>query len=368
LNDPDAFDVAIVGARVAGTVLGTLLGEAGYRVLIVDSTTFPSDTVSTHFFRGAGLGSVLVRLGILEEVLALGSPPLTHQLDFGGEDVEPSVSEAQDPGELGYGLSVRRVTLDQLLVDRARAVPGVEILEGTQARALVWDRDRVAGLMVERAGTTREVRARLVVGADGRRSAVARWVDAAVERRETATRALYYRYVHGFGRLHPPMDAVEFSLAGDELAYIFPSDSELACVAVSINLAAFAESRGAADEHFDRRIASHPGIAGRYAASTKEGRLLGSGPVDSLIRTPSGPGWALVGDAAMNQDPWSGLGMDNAGMHATFLADAITDWLAGRSAEATAFAAYRERRDEHALGGFDFTATVGRDLRALAGD
>jgi len=247
-------------------------------------------------------------------------------------------------------------------------VPGVEVLEGTHARSLVWDGDRVAGLVVEHAGATREIHARLVVGADGRRSAVARWVDAVVERREAATRALYYRYVHGFGRLRPPMDAVEFSLAGDELAYIFPSDSELACVAVSINLAAFAESRGAADEHFDRRIGSHPGIAGRYAASTKQGRLLGSGPVDSLIRTPSGPGWALVGDAAMNQDPWSGLGMDNAGMHATFLADAIADWLSGRSEEATAFAAYRERRDEHALGGFDFTANLGRDLRALAGD
>ena len=60
--------------------------------------------------------------------------------------------------------------------------------------------------------------------------------------------------------------------------------------------------------------------------------------------------------------------MDNAGMHATFLADAITDWLSGRSDEATGFATYRERRDEHALAGFDFTANLGRDLRALAGD
>ena len=137
---------------------------------------------------------------------------------------------------------------------------------------------------------------------------------------------------------------------------------------MSINLAAFAGFRGAADENFDRRIASHVGIAERYAASTKEGRLLGSGPVDALIRNGIGHGWALVGDAAMNQDPWSGLGMDNAGIHATFLADAISEWLSGRSDEATAFAAYRERRDEHALAGFDFTANLGRDLRGLLAD
>ncbi|HEY8636672.1 MAG TPA: FAD-dependent monooxygenase, partial [Candidatus Limnocylindrales bacterium] len=59
-------DVAIVGARVAGSVTAILLGRAGYRVALIDSTTFPSDTISTHFFRGAGLVSVLERLGLLD--------------------------------------------------------------------------------------------------------------------------------------------------------------------------------------------------------------------------------------------------------------------------------------------------------------
>src|SRR5262245_28593233 len=97
-------------------------------------------------------------------------------------------------------------------------------------------------------------------------------------------------------------------------------------------------------------------------------RILGSGPKDAVIRRASGPGWALVGDAAMHQDPWTGLGMDNAGVHAGFLAEAIDDWRSGRASEDDAFRACRRGRDEHALAGFDFTADYGRDLPRLRGD
>ena len=93
--------------------------------------------------------------------------------------------------------------------------------------------------------------------------------------------------------------------------------------------------------------------------------MLGSGPKDGLIRELYGPGWVLVGDAALHQDPWTGLGMDNAGMHATFLADAIDEALRGRSPEAAAFQGYRQRRDDHALEDFEITAVAGRDLSVL---
>jgi 2-polyprenyl-6-methoxyphenol hydroxylase-like FAD-dependent oxidoreductase len=94
-------DVAIVGARIAGSVTAALLGTAGYRVLVVDTATFPSDTISTHFFRGAGLGAVLARLGLLDDVLALGSSPLTREYDFRGDDPTPVIEGPQDPGDVG---------------------------------------------------------------------------------------------------------------------------------------------------------------------------------------------------------------------------------------------------------------------------
>ena len=358
-------DVAIVGARVGGSVLAALLGELGYRVLVVDAARFPSDTISTHFFRGAGFGSVLARLGLLDVVLAHGSPQLTRQYDFAGTDPQPSIGPPQDPGELGYDLSVRRVVLDAMLVEHARRAASVEIRESTALRAVVWDRDRVAGIAVQRAGETSAIRARIVVGADGRASLVARLVHAGEERREAASRALYYRYVRGLRGPGDTWDGPEFSVVGDEMAYVFPSDGAVACVAVSVNLLGFEQFRRDPAGTFDERIAAHPGIAARYSASIAQGRLLGSGPKDAIVRVPSGPGWALVGDAAMHQDPWTGLGMDNAGIHATFLAEAIHAWLSGRLSEREALDNYRRRRDEHALPGFEETATLGRDLSQL---
>lgn len=359
-------DVLIVGARIAGSVTASLLGEAGHRVLVVDAATFPSDTISTHFFRGAGLVSVLERLGILDGVLALTSPPLTCEYVFHGRDPVPSVEGPQDPGSFGYCLSVRRLPLDALLLERARQTKGVAVWEAAPARGILRDGDgRVIGANIDHGGEAKTVRARMVVGADGRGSAVARWVEAHATRRETATRAMYFRYFRGYRGPSGSWDGPEFSFLGDELVYAFPSDDDVTCLAISINLEMFAAFRADRDQMFAKRILEHPGIGPRFATATPASRILGSGPKDALIRVPCGPGWALVGDAAMNQDPWTGLGMDNASIHASFLAEAIDAWLAGRMDERTALKEYAFRRDDHALPGFDSTAELGRDLSSL---
>jgi hypothetical protein len=86
----------------------------------------------------------------------------------------------------------------------------------------------------------------------------------------------------------------------------------MTCVALSINLETFRCLRTDLARRFAHRLDGHPGIASRIRQSTRSGRLLGCGPEPSYARTPVGPGWALVGDAALHQDPWSGLGIDMA--------------------------------------------------------
>jgi flavin-dependent dehydrogenase len=360
---PAPFDAVVVGARVAGSVTAALLGEAGYRVLLVDSAHFPSDTISTHFFRGAGLVSILQRLRVLDAVLAAGSPRLTAEYHFAAGENEATVRPPQDPGEAGHNLSVRRSVLDDILVERARNTPAVTVMEGTTVRDVVRaDDGRVAGVKLDRGGEASTVAARIVVGADGRSSTVARLVGAPELRREPATRAMYFRYLRDFRGPHGSWDGPEFSFVGDELAYAFPSDADVTCLAVSINLDAFAAFRASPEAAFAERLAGHVGIRDRFRAATADSRILGSGPKDAVIRGSSGPGWALVGDAAMHQDPWTGLGMDNAAIHASYLAEAIDSWLGGRTTEPAAMGEYAARRDAHALEGFEFTAAQGRDL------
>ena len=360
------YDALVVGARIAGATVAALLGDAGYRVLLVDRASFPSATLSTHFFRGAGLLAVLSRLQLLDSVLALGAPPLRHCYYYSPQTAVPLVGPPQEPGELCYDLSVRREALDALLLQRAKRASTVEMAERTSVTALLWEGARVVGAHVVTPEGAREIRARIVIGTDGRHSCVARAVAASAEEAEPASRALYYRYLRGFtGPDGKKVDGAEFSQRGDELAYIFPSDAGVTCVALSLNLADFAWVRLAPQERFHECLARHVGLADRVRAAEAIGPVLGSGPIANYVRVPAGPGWALVGDASLHQDPWSGLGMDMASVHATFLAEALLAWFGQNTSESEALASYHRRRNEHALTGYHRTVSLARDLGQL---
>src|SRR5689334_12900473 len=96
-------------------------------------------------------------------------------------------------------------------------------------------------------------------------------------------------------------------------------------------------------------MSHHHGLAARVAAATPLGPILGCGPERNYVRIPVGPGWVLVGDAGMHQDPWSGLGMDMASTHAVFLAEALISWFAGTMSEGDALASYHQRRNSHGI-------------------
>jgi flavin-dependent dehydrogenase len=363
----DRYDVAIVGARVAGSALARYLGDLGRHVLLVDRATFPSTTISTHFFRGSGLVSVLDDLGILEDALATGAPPLVCEYFYPGGMPEPSVGPPQDPGTAGYGLSIRREPLDALLAARAAASPTVTLVEGVSAIAVTESDGEVTGLTLRCRDLERAVKASLVVGADGHNSTVSRLVDARVQEDAGRLRAAFFCYVSGFPRPDGgPPDGPEFSVVEDEMAYVFPSDAGISCIAISVSLDTFTEMRGGGVDAFRHRLRHHRGLSHRFEKAHVESGLLGRGPQGNVVRVPVGPGWALVGDAGLHQDAWTGLGMDNAGVHARILAGTIDDWLAGRTSRERAMSRFHQARDAHALPGFHETVTIGRDLRQLS--
>jgi flavin-dependent dehydrogenase len=204
-----------------------------------------------------------------------------------------------------------------------------------------------------------------VVGADGCHSTVARAVGAPLVEVAPATRAIYYRYVAGFaGPNGFPSDGAEFSQLGDEMAYALPSDAGLTCIALSVNLETFAWLRQDPETRFRARLAEHACLADRIADADEVSPLLACGPRPNYVRMPFGPGWALVGDAGLYQDPWSGQGMDMAAIHATYLSEALDAGLAAGDLDG-ALATYHRRRDEHALETYRHTVDVGADLRQL---
>jgi len=165
------FDVVVVGGRCAGSPLAALLARAGLSVALVEQVRFPRDTPSTHTFQSAAL-TFLQRLGVLSAVRATGAPIVNH-LDLRQGDFRARVPWPRLPGEVGGVLSVRRLLLDPILIEAALDA-GAEVWMGAKVTALVRDRGRVAGVRVDSNGSAQVLEARLVVGADGRHSTVAK--------------------------------------------------------------------------------------------------------------------------------------------------------------------------------------------------
>ena len=119
------YDVIVIGARCGGSPTAMLLARKGYRVLLVDKATFPSDTISTHMIHPPGVAA-LKRWGLLERLEATGCPPVTkYSFDFG----PITISGAPRPVDgVAQGFCPRRIVLDDLLV-RAAVEAGAELRE-----------------------------------------------------------------------------------------------------------------------------------------------------------------------------------------------------------------------------------------------
>src|SRR4051794_24119950 len=170
-----------------------LLARAGLDVCVVDRDRFPSDTPSTHAIQPSG-AKILESMGVLDAVAKASA-----QVDHGVVVFDDVRIEMDDVVALVGGpmLNARRVTLDAVLLDAA-AHAGADIRTQTAVTGLVRDDGRVAGVATNRG----ELRAPLVVGADGARSTVARLAGAREYHRTPAGRVFLWGYFEGVAAEH----------------------------------------------------------------------------------------------------------------------------------------------------------------------
>ena len=352
-------DVIVVGARVAGSLLGSLLGSLGHRVFVLDRAEFPSDTLSTHFFRTPAFHA-FARMGCLPGILN-GAPHLTAY--FNDLDGHTFTEPAEGPPESPFALCVRRVTLDQILVHRASATQNVTLAQRSRVTDLIEVDSRVIGVVWSDGAQEHRARARAVVGADGKGSFVASRLRPALEHAEPVGRAMYYAYFEGVQ--HQPGPAAEFHYRGDNLVYVFPSDGGLTLIAASVPISEFPAFRRNPEGSLLAEIQRRDALWPRVEQAHRVGKVLGSGSIPGRKRRPYGPGWALVGDAGWVMDPWSGQGIDQAATHALYLSEALHAFLGGEAAWDTAMAEYHRRRDEFTAKTYDRTCRYARDLTTL---
>lgn len=353
------FDVIVVGARIAGSIVTTLLGQKGYKILVVDRAHFPSDTLSTHFFRFPTFHA-LRQLGLLEAVSALTTKLVDNFNDVDGHVFTEPVESPDGPS---HYLCVRRLTFDDILVRRMRREPTVSFHEGVQVDDLLLDNGHIIGVQWSENGNRLQATSRLVVGADGINSLVAKKVNPDVENYEPVRRAMYYAYYAGFEPQSPP--AAEFHYRGNRLVYVFPTDGGLTLLAASVPIGEFQEFRKQPGAKLQHELEAMPEIAGRLRRAERAGPVRGAGNIPGYQRVPYGNGWALVGDSEHLLDPWSGQGIDQAAAHATMFVDSIHQWLTGETSWEAAMHIYNRRRHEFSDKTFERTCVYARDFRPM---
>jgi flavin-dependent dehydrogenase len=320
----DRFDVVVVGARCAGAPLAALLAGQGLKVALVERATFPRDTLSTHVFQ-APATAFLDRLGVTERIRATGTYFATRtQVRI--QDLEFTAPWPQLPGDLGGAVSVRRFVLDPILADAA-ADAGAEVLMATNVTAVVEERGRVAGVRVVHDHRERVLKARLVVGADGRNSTVAGLVGARKYNVTPNQRIFYYTF---FENAQPgPDPPVIFHRWDDRFVVAQPSDAGLYQVGVVPDLHQLPRFRENLERSFMEHARSCRPVAEVISDAQRVGKIYGIVRFEGFFREASGPGWVLVGDAGHFKDPSPARGISDAFLQADTLAPAIVAGLDG---------------------------------------
>ncbi len=338
---PD-HDAVVVGASLAGCATATFLGRAGLRVALVEKSPDPGAFKRTcsHFIQASAVPT-LERLGLLGPIEAAGGlRPRMHVWTRWGWIEAP-------PERASRGVNLRRELLDPMIRSLAAETPGVDLLLGRTATAMVRRGDAFAGVAVrDRDGAETELRAPLTIGADGRDSRLAELAGAA-ERTHPHGRIVYGAYYEGartaFG------DDASLWMLDPQWAAAFPTDSGLvmyAVMATKDRLPDFKRDPEGALVAFLADLPDPPPIR----QGRRVGEVLGRIDMTNRVRSRVAPGLALVGDAALATDPLFGIGCGWALQSAEWIADSVAPALHGEEPLARGLDRYRRRHRRELAG------------------
>jgi menaquinone-9 beta-reductase len=364
MSTVERYDVAVVGASIAGCTAATLFGRRGARVALIERHADPHayKTMCTHFIQSSAV-PVIERLGLAREIKAAGGLETSGEFWTRWGWIRPPVPTDRPR----YSLNLRREKLDPLLRNMAVSTDGVEMMAGRTVVGLVREGDGVVGVeSTARDGSRVRVRASLVVGADGRDSRVAQ-LAAVPGRIRKHGRFGYFAYYKNL-----PLASganAQMWILDPHVAYAFPVDDGLTLMAVMLTkdrLPEFKTDIEGGLVNFIRSLPDAPPID----AAQRVSKIFGKLEMPNVSRSPAPrerPGLAFVGDAAMASDPLWGVGCGFAFQSAEWLVEETGGAVVTGRDLRHALSRYR-RRHRARLRGHDFLCcdyATGRPLNAL---
>jgi 2-polyprenyl-6-methoxyphenol hydroxylase-like FAD-dependent oxidoreductase len=316
------YDVAVVGASLAGCTTAMLLARAGARVALIeqrpDAGAFKR--ICTHYIQSSAVPT-LERLGLLERMLDAGALRGRPRIWTRWGWINPPAHSA-----VPSGVNLRREVLDPMIRQMAAETPGVELMLGRTVTELLREGAKVCGVTARNTqGETLNLRTSLVVGADGRDSRVAKLAQVP-EKRRPHGRIAYGGYFEGPRPATYPDPALW--LMDPDMVAAFPTDSELIFYATMPSKERLPEFKADPEGALRALVSSVP-EAPPILASRLVSEVTGKIDMTTVTHAPTAPGLALAGDSAGALDPLWGIGCGFAFQSAEWLADSVAPALLG---------------------------------------
>ena len=335
------YDVAVVGASIAGCTAATLFARQGARVALIErhSDLKAYKALCTHFIQASAVPTI-ERLGLASLIEEAGGIR-------NGMSIYTRWGWISPPKDVPYGYNIRRQTLDPILRRLAVETPGVEFMPGRSARSLIEEDGHTTGVEVrDKAGRSRDITARMVVAADGRNSRIARIAGGPVQSAPN-NRFAYFAHYRNLS-LRSGSRSQMWMLEPD-VAYTFPNDDGVTlatCMPSKEKLPGFKEDLEGAFVRFFEDLPSGP----RLSKAERVSKIMGVVELANASRPAARPGLAFVGDAALWSDPLWGVGCGWALQSAEWLADETADALMGDGDLDRALERYRKKHHSRLAG------------------
>lgn len=315
------FDAIVVGARIAGSAVAYQLGLRGWKVALLERARRPlGATLSVPI----SLPRALIRfrdLGLLPAV-ERAAPHLRPIRTMRMQIADDVIIKGPLPGYGGFdhGYILRRDLFDEVLLDYVlHQAANITFFEGCTVVDLLRDGDQVTGVHVQQHAShsqeqephPQQLRAPLVIGADGRFSTVARVVGARSYGVRPSYTTLYYSYCAGIDMTG--LGDVNFVPSRDHRLVVFSDTGEgVQVISVFFPVTQYAAFQHQPVAELQATWESAPALQGRLSQLRLDGKVMGLAPQPGYFRPVGGPSWALVGDAAHFKDPASGQGFHDA--------------------------------------------------------
>jgi 2-polyprenyl-6-methoxyphenol hydroxylase-like FAD-dependent oxidoreductase len=338
-----SYDAVIVGGSLAGCAAAMMLGRAGARVAVLEKSPDPAafKQICSHFIQASAVPT-LERLELLEPMMEAGAIRSRFRAHVPWGWIEAP------PDRAALSINLRRQRLDPMVREMAASTPGVEVLQGLTVNELRRTGGKVSGVIAhDREGTPLVFEAPLTIGADGRDSTIAK-ISGVKVKTYPHGRFAYGGYFSGVALRGAPDASVW--LMDPDWAAAFPTDEGLTFVAAmptKARLPEFKADPGAALVEYFEAVPEAPSLR---SARLDERGVLGKIDMTNRMRTPTAPGLALIGDAALATDPLFGVGCGWAFQSAEWLADAVAPALRGDEALDAGLRRYRRAHSRHLRG------------------